>query len=320
MDYKDYYKVLGVPKTATEKEIKTAYRKLARQFHPDMNPGDKKAEARFKEIGEANEVLSDPEKRKRYDELGANWQAYERAGRGGAPRGWPGGFPGGAGNVRVEFGEDLGGFSDFFKTFFGGGFGGGGFGDDLGAGGPGAGSDVESVLEVDLVEVLRGGRRTLRLGERQVEVKVPPGVRDGSRLRVAGEGASGRRGGPKGDLYLRVAVRPHPTFERRGDDLATTVKVPLTTAILGGEMTVPTLDGSLSVKVPAGTAAGQTFRLRGQGLPELSKPEPRGDLLATVAIELPKKLSARQRELFEEIRHSGLSSGSLSRPTGRPRE
>jgi curved DNA-binding protein len=305
MDYKDYYKVLGVPKTATEKDIKTAYRKLARQFHPDLNPGNKKAEARFKEVGEANEVLSDAEKRKRYDELGANWQAYERAGRGGAPRAWPGGgFPGGRGNVRVEFGEDVGGFSDFFKTFFGGGgFSGEGFGEP----GPGAGSDLESVLEVNLDEVLKGGKRTLRLGERQVEVKVPPGVREGSRLRVAGEGGAGRRGGPKGDLYLRVALRPHPSFERRaGSDIATNVKVPLTTAILGGEMTVPTLDGSLSVKVPAGTSSGQTFRLRGQGLPELGKPEKRGDLLATAEIELPKTLSSRQKELFEEIRQSGL--------------
>ncbi|HEY5906507.1 MAG TPA: DnaJ C-terminal domain-containing protein [Vicinamibacteria bacterium] len=297
MNYQDYYKVLGVPKTATEKEIKSAYRKLARQFHPDLNKGDKKAEARFKEVGEANEVLSDPEKRKRYDELGANWQAYERAGRGGGPQGWPGG-----GNVRVEFGEELGGFSDFFKTFFaGGGFSGAGFGS-----GPGQGSDVEAELEVMLEEVLKGTKRTLQLGERKVEVKVPPGVRDGSRLRVAGEGAAGPRGGPKGDLYLRVVVRPHPQFERRGDDLVTSVKLPLTTALLGGEMTVPTLDGSLSVKVPAGTAAGQTFRLRGQGLPEISHADHRGDLLATVAIELPKKLTHRQKELFEEIRESGL--------------
>jgi DnaJ-class molecular chaperone len=306
MEYRDYYKVLGVPKTATEKEIKTAYRKLARQYHPDMNPGDKRAEARFKEIGEAYEVLSDPGKRKRYDELGANWQVYERAARGGAGAGWPGGFSPGAGNVRVEFGEEFSGFSDFFKTFFGGGFSGGGFGDVFG-GGASPGQDVESILEVSLEEVLKGTKRTLRLSGREVEVKVPPGVREGSRLRVAGEGGAGRRGGPKGDLYLRVEVRPHFLFERRGDDLATTVKVPLTTAVLGGEMTVPTLDGGrLSVKVPPGTAAGQTFRLRGQGLPELGRHEKRGDLFATAAVELPKRLSGRQKELFEELQRSGL--------------
>jgi curved DNA-binding protein len=273
-----------------------------------MNQGDKKAETRFKEVGEAYEVLSDSGKRKRYDELGANWQAYERSARAGGPAGWPGGagFPGG-GNVRVEFSEDLGGFSDFFKTFFGGGgFGGGGFGEGFPGGGPSAGSDVEAVLEVSLEEVLKGTKRKLRLGDREVEVKVPPGVKEGSRLRVAGEGATGRRGGPKGDLYLRVTVRAHPQFERRGDDLATAVKVSLTTAVLGGEMTVPTLDGTLSVKVPPGTAVGQTFRLRGQGLPELGKADKRGDLLATVAVDLPKKLSTRQRDLFEELRATEL--------------
>jgi curved DNA-binding protein len=313
MDYRDYYKVLGVPKTASEKEIKAAYRKLARQYHPDMNQGDKKAEARFKEVGEAYEVLSDQEKRRKYDELGANWQAYERAARSGGEqggaRGWPGGFPGGGfpggGNVHVEYSEDVGGFSDFFKTFFGGGFSGGGFGEAYERG-PSTGSDVESVLEVTLDEVLRGTKRRLRLDGREVEVKVPAGVRDGSRLRVAGEGAAGRRGGPKGDLYLRVAVRPHPSFERRGDDLATTLKIPVTTAVLGGEMTVETLEGPVSVKVPPGTSIGQTFRLRGKGLPELGKPDKRGDLLATVAVELPKKLTAKQNELFEELRKTGL--------------
>lgn len=298
-----------MPKSATEKEIKAAYRKLARQFHPDMNQGDKKAEARFKEVGEAYEVLSDGDKRARYDQLGANWQQYERAAQGRGGGAGPGVWPGG-GNVRVEFGDELGGFSDFFKTFFGGG-GGAGFGDVFGGGGggPSAGSDVEATLEVTLEEVLKGTKRTLRLGgsnAREVEVKVPPGVRDGSRLRVAGEGGEGRRGGGKGDLYLRVVIRPHPSFERKGDDLATTAKVPLSTAVLGGEMKVTTLDGSLSVKVPPGTAVGQTFRLRGQGLPELGKPHARGDLLATLAVDIPKKLSARQKELFDELREGGL--------------
>ena len=294
-------------KSATEKEIKAAYRKLARQFHPDMNQGDKKAEARFKEIGEAYEVLSDGAKRARYDQLGANWQQYERAAQGRGGGAGAGAWPGG-GNVRMEYGDELGGFSDFFKTFFGAG-GGAGFGDMFGAGGPAAGSDVEATLEVTLEEVLKGTKRTLRLGGsngREVEVKVPPGVRDGSRLRVAGEGGEGRRGGGKGDLYLRVVVRPHPSFERKGDDLATTAKVLLSTVVLGGEMNVPTLDGSLSVKVPPGTAVGQTFRLRGQGLPELGKPQERGDLLATLAVDVPKKLSARQKELFDELRTSGL--------------
>ena len=303
-------------KAATAKEIKAAYRKLARQFHPDMNQGDKKAEARFKEVGEAYEVLSDADKRKRYDQLGANWQDYERAARSGGgagPGAWPGAGAPGGGNVRVEFGgEDLGGFSDFFNAFFRGGGAGGagsGFGDAFGGGRPSGGSDVEAVLEVTLEEVLTGTKRALRLGGRdgrEVEVKVPPGVRDGTRLRVAGEGGEGRRGGAKGDLYLRVAIQPHASFEQRGDDLASTVRVKLSTAVLGGEMTVPTLDGSLSVKVPPGTPVGKTFRLRGQGLPELGKPAQRGDLLASLAVEIPKELKDRQKELFEELRGSGL--------------
>jgi curved DNA-binding protein len=295
MEYKDYYKILGVAKNATEKEIKAAYRKLARKHHPDVNPGNKEAEARFKQINEANEVLGDKEKRKRYDELGANWDAFGR----GAPQGrpWPGG------GVRVDF-EDLGGaggFSDFFRTFFGGG---GGF-----AGGEEAftpASDAEGDVDLTLAEVFRGTTREVSVGgpRRRVEVKIPPGVRDGSRVRVAGEGGRGA-GGRRGDLYLRVRVAPDPTFERKGDDLQTTLRAPLTAAVLGGEAQVPTLEGSVGIKIPAGTPAGQVFRLRGQGLPKLGAPGERGDLLATLAVELPRTLTARQRELFEELRKSG---------------
>jgi curved DNA-binding protein len=299
MQYKDYYKILGVAKTATEKEIKAAYRKLARKHHPDVNPGNKEAEARFKEINEANEVLGDKEKRKRYDELGVNWDAFG----GGAPQGrrWPGG-----GGVQVDF-EDLGGaggFSDFFRTFFGGGGGLGGFG-----GGEEAftrASDAEGDVDLTLAEVFRGTTREVSLGgpRRRVEVKIPPGVRDGSRVRVAGEGGRGA-GGRRGDLYLRVRVAPDPTFERKGDDLQTTLRAPLTAAVLGGEAQVPTLEGAVGIRIPAGTPAGQVFRLRGQGLPRLGAPGERGDLLATLAVELPRTLTARQRELFEELRKSG---------------
>ncbi len=298
MQYKDYYKILGVAKTATEKEIKAAYRKLARKHHPDVNPGNKEAEARFKEINEANEVLGDKEKRKRYDELGANWDAFGR----GAPQGrrWPGG------GVRVDF-EDLGGaggFSDFFRTFFGGGGGFGGFEGGEEAFTPA--SDAEGDVDLTLAEVFRGTTREVSLGgpRRRVEVKIPPGVRDGSRVRVAGEGGRGA-GGRRGDLYLRVRVAPDPTFERKGDDLQTTLRAPLTAAVLGGEAQVPTLEGSVGIKIPAGTPAGQVFRLRGQGLPKLGAPGERGDLLATLAVELPRTLTARQRELFEELRKSG---------------
>ena len=298
MEYKDYYKILGVAKSATEKEIKAAFRKLARKHHPDVNPGNKEAEARFKEINEANEVLGDKEKRKRYDELGANWDAFGRQ----APQGraWPGG------GVRVDF-EDLGGggFSDFFRTFFSGGGGGfGGFGGSEEAFSPA--SDAEGEVDLTLAEVFRGTTREVSLGgpRRRVEVKIPPGVRDGSRVRVAGEGGRGT-GGRRGDLYLRVRVAPDPTFERKGDDLQTTLRAPLTAAVLGGEAQVPTLEGTVGIKIPAGTPAGQVFRLRGHGLPKLGATGERGDLLATLAVELPRTLTEKQRELFEELRKSG---------------
>jgi DnaJ-class molecular chaperone len=308
MDYKDYYKTLGLSKGASAKEIKAAFRKLARKYHPDMNPGDAKAEARFKELNEANEVLSDPEKRKRYDELGANWKAYG----GGPPPGWPGAQ---GGRVRVDV-RDFGGgrgFSDFFETFFGG----RGAGqtidfEDLlrgaqGRGGPQRGDDVEYEVDVSLEEVLHGATRSLSLGEgekpRKVEVKIPPGIREGARLRVAGEGPPGPGGGGRGDLFLRVRIRPHATFTRDGDDLQVAVTVPLTTAVLGGEVSVPTLDGPLGIKVPAGSPAGRVFRLRGHGLPRQG--DGRGDILAQLNVSQLHNLTPRERELFEELRTLG---------------
>jgi DnaJ-class molecular chaperone len=314
VDYKDYYKILGVPKTATEKEIKAAFRKLARKHHPDVNKGDARAEAKFKEINEANEVLSDPDKRKRYDHLGADWASYGRAA--GGPR------AGRGGGVRVEYGgEDARGFSDFFETIFGGGGGGfgrgaggfsggqgGGFEEMFGRGQPPAGQDLETTVELTLDEVLRGATRAVQIGEgadaRKVEVRIPPGVRDGSRVRAAGEGG-GRSGGPRGHLYLRVKVLPHPVFERKGDDLAASVTVPLTTAVLGGEVTVPTLDGPLGIKVPAGSRPGRVFRLRNHGLPKLEGGG-RGDILATLGVDLPgPDLPPREREVFEELKRLG---------------
>ena len=297
MEYKDYYKILGVPKGASEKEIKAAYRRLARKHHPDVNPGNKEAEARFKQIGEAYEVLSDKEKRSRYDQLGENW---DRVGQ--RPQGWP------AGGVRIDL-DDLGGaggFSDFFKTFFGGGaagFGAEGFG---GADAFSLASDAEAEVDLTLSEVLRGTTREVATpgSRRRVEVKIPVGVRDGSRVRVAGEGGRGA-GGRRGDLYLRVRVAPDPTFERRGDDLQTTIRVPLSAAVLGGEAQVTTLEGSVGIKIPSGTPVGQVFRLRGHGLPRLGEGGARGDLLATLAVDLPRSLTPRQKELFEELRDSG---------------
>jgi len=317
MEYKDYYKILGVPKNATAKDIKAAYRKAARKHHPDVNKGDPKSEARFKEINEANEVLSDPEKRRRYDSLGPDWQSQFRPGAG---AGWPGGAGGRGGTVEVEFGDDVGGFSDFFRTVFGGGFGnvresggfrsggGGGFEEIFGrAAREPAGQDVEGTADLSLEEIAQGATRTVKVGEgpsaRTVEVKIPAGVREGSRVRAAGEGA-GAPDGPRGDLYLRVRTRPHPRFERKGDDLETKVSAPLTTAVLGGEVQVPTLEGPVGIKVPPGSPAGRTFRLRGKGLPRLES-SGRGDILAVLNVDLPRDLSPREKEIFEELKRLG---------------
>jgi DnaJ-class molecular chaperone len=318
MDFKDYYATLGVAKTASDKEIKQAYRKLARKFHPDVNPGDKAAESRFKEINEANEVLGDAEKRRKYDELGANWRMYEQAPPGA-------GFPGGGGwtvnmggpegyrSVTPEEMEEMlgggGAFSEFFRTFFGG-----------GAAEPNprrggrtgrtarrrAGRDVEQDVQLTLEEAFAGA--TLRLAvkrdghARTVDVRIPAGVKDGSRVRIPGEGEPGHGGGPAGDLFLRVHITPHPRFERKGQDVYVRVPVPLTTAVLGGEAAVPTPGGrELRLKVPEATQNGQVFRLRGQGMPTPGKPDASGDLYATVDVRTPTTLTPESRRHYEAL-------------------
>ncbi len=298
MEYKDYYKTLGLSKSATEKEIKAAYRRLARKYHPDVNQGKAQAEARFKEINEAYEVLSDPKKRRRYDELGADWKSYAQT-----P---PAQGPFGRGRVRVNLGG-LGDFSDFFQTFFAGMRGGGWpreAGDQVGA--PfniPLRQDHEQEVEISLAEALKGGKRILRgAGSREVEVRIPPGMRDGSRIRVAGEAAGLGAGG--GDLYLKVRLRPEAGFSVDGDHIAATIAVPLTTAVLGGEVDVVTLDGRVALKIPAGTPSGRVFRVKGHGLPRAGQAG-RGDLLVSVGVSVPSTLTRREREIFEELKRLG---------------
>jgi DnaJ-class molecular chaperone len=322
MEFKDYYATLGVAKAASEKEIKQAYRKLARKHHPDVNPGDKKAEAKFKEINEAYEVLGDPAKRKKYDELGANWRLYEQAQQQGGPNpfaGWNvnvGGTGGGGGGFRTmtqEEMEELFGnqnpFSDFFTTFFGGGF----EDEPMRRGGARGrtrqrkGRDVEHEIDLSLEEAYHGATRRLALRHdghaRTVDVRIPAGVGDGSRVRVAGEGEQGGGGAPSGDLYLRVRVAPHPVFERKGRDLYVKVPVPVATAVLGGEAEVPTLEGrTVRLRVPALTQNGQMFRLKGYGMPAVGRPEDKGDGYARVDVQLPTQLSPEERKLWEKLK------------------
>ncbi len=313
VQFRDYYETLGVSKTASEDEIKSAFRKLARKYHPDMAKAKDKAtaEEKFKQINEAYEVLGDLEKRQKYDQLGANWN---QPGGFQPPPGWsgqqqPGGFyqyGGGNGGVEFEFGGT--GFSDFFEQFFGGGrgqsaFGGAGFGRR--ATGAARGSDVEADIMVPLEEALNGAKRTVsfrRGGSKKTEtyqVKIPKGVREGQRIRLAGQGEAGPRGGKSGDLFLRVRLARHPDFTVEGSDLIHEVKIQPSQAVLGAEMKVPTLEGSVRMKIPPGTQGGQRFRLRGRGLP--SSTGARGDLYVATQIQIPKKITEAERKIWSEL-------------------
>jgi DnaJ-class molecular chaperone len=331
MEYRDYYATLGVPRTATPAEIKKAFRKLARQHHPDVNKGDAEAEKRFKEVSEANEVLSDPEKRKLYDQLGANWQAYQGAGAGSGQPGNP--FAdyqnvGSAGpGVRYEFRgntEDLAGFSDFFRTFFGS-TGASPFGsagspsrtqtrartgsiEDLfaGLGGDALEGDVrgsqrgrsrprlEAEAEVSLEEVADGTKRLLEIEGRRIEVKIPVGVADGQRIRFSGVAPGG------GDVYLTIKVRPHSVFTRKGNNLHSEVPVTLREALLGAEVRVPTLGGRVLLRIPPETQNGRTFRLGGKGLPKF-RGDGRGDLYVKTRVVLPTGLSDEAKQAAEKF-------------------
>ncbi len=302
MEYKDYYRILGVNRNASQEEIKRAYRRLARQFHPDVNPGDKAAEERFKEINEAYQVLSDPQKRRQYDVLGSGWRQWQRGAA-------PGGFEdfarqwfsqAGPGVQYVDL-EDLfgrGSLADLLEMFFN-------------VGRPRArtayrrarrGRDMEVAVELTLEEACHGATRRIRRGDgRVITAKIPPGARTGSRIRLSGQGEPGRGGGPPGDLFLTITVKPHPVFRQEGDDLRRDLDLDLYTAVLGGEVTVETLDGPVRLKIPPGTSSGKIFRLRGKGMPRPGKPDRRGDLYVVARVQVPSRLSARERKLFEEL-------------------
>jgi DnaJ-class molecular chaperone len=337
MEYKDYYKILGVARGSSADEIKKAFRKLARKYHPDVNPGDKKAEAKFKEINEAYEVLSDADKRKKYDTLGPNWQEQFGPSASSGRRTY--GYGNGS-RTQQQFDFDSGNFSDFFETLFGrsSGF------SSTGSAGTRAngtrndmrrrtGDDIEQPVEVTLQEAYAGGTRTFNIqstevcptckgtGEvgnkvcstcggqgmmprnKRIQVKIPAGVDNGSKIRVGGEGQPGIGGGPRGDLYLIISVKPDPTFERKGDDLYVDVNVDLVTALLGGEVPVPLLDGrKVALTIPAETQNNRVFRLAGKGMPRL-RAEGSGNLYVQIQVLLPTHLSQAERNLFEQFAH-----------------
>jgi curved DNA-binding protein len=309
MEYKDYYQTLGVGRSASEAEIKKAYRKLALKFHPDRNPGSKEAEEKFKDINEAYQVLSDTEKRRRYDTLGESYTRWQQ--RGGVPGGFnwedwvvrqPGRGPAGGGRVEVGDLDDMfgGGFSDFFESIFGG----------MGRGGQrtrtarrpasSAPAAYQQPVAISFEEAYRGTERALEVDGRRLEVKIPAGAKTGTRVRVPGGGPAGP-GGQANDLYLVIEVQDDARYERKGDDLYADTPVDLYTAVLGGQATVATPGGNVLLTIPPGTQPGQTFRLSGRGMPNLRNRQSSGNLYVRIKVQVPRPLTPEQRKLFEEL-------------------
>ncbi len=308
MQFKDYYQTLGVSRSASQDEIKKAFRKAARKYHPDAVPEAEKAaaETRFKEVNEAYEVLGDPEKRQRYDTLGADWERGAQQ----PPPGWQqsGGFPGGRGTSAEDFEFNFGGtgFSDFFEAFFGSRGGGGGhpFGRRGGRAQPTRGADVEADIMVPLEEALHGAKRKITFQRRggnlqTYHITIPAGVREGQRIRLGGQGEAAGPGGTAGDLYLNVRLAAHPDFRIEGSDLYHDFDAAPALAVLGGSVSIPTMEGRANLKLPAGSQPGQKFRLKGRGMPKGGGE--RGDLYVVLNIAIPRSLTAEQRELWEKL-------------------
>ncbi|ADY56120.1 chaperone DnaJ domain protein [Syntrophobotulus glycolicus DSM 8271] len=310
MDFKDYYSVLGVAPTADIKEIKKKYKELAKKYHPDKNPGDKKSEEKFKEVNEAYQAVGDPAKRQKYDELRQDYQHWQnQGGRGSYDWGAWQAAPNSGTYSRTMSPEDFsdlfgeyGGYSDFFSNIFG--MGGKGF--SYGAAQQGRrsrkGNDLEGEIEISLEEAFQGTTRLINIGpNRRIQAKVPPGVRDNSKIRLAGQGKEGVNGGQRGDLFLKIRIAPHPSFIRENDDLSLTVPVDFYTAVLGGEIKVKTINGEVKFNLPANTQNGKSIRLKGKGMPILKDPKNHGDLYLKIAIVLPETMAEGEIEALREL-------------------
>lgn len=300
MDYKDYYKILGISKTASQDEIKKAYRKLAVKYHPDKNPGDKAAENKFKEANEANEVLSKPDKRKQYDELGENWQSYQQAGGYANQAGRPFGGRqqrGGGGFSTEDFYGGGGQFSDFFENIFGGGSAGGGRSSRRAT----TGEDLQAEMHITLEEAFHGASRQVNIGDTKVNMKLKAGVSEGQILRLKGKGEAGRGGGANGDLLITMHILPNPKFERKENDLYFDQPIDVYTAVLGGKIAVQSISKTVNMTIAAGTDSNKTFRLKGLGMPHYKDPEIFGDAYVRIIIQTPKNLSEQEKAIFEQL-------------------
>ncbi len=303
MDYKDYYGILGVEKNATPEEIKKAYRQLAKSYHPDKNPGSKVAEARFKEVSEAYEVLSDAQKKQHYDNLGKDWQKYQQTGSN--PKEYYGNTT--QQNPDFDFSEIFGndsgngGFSDFFRNIFGGGGGNGNTGGNKNKRNNKGGQDYDTEVEISLEEAYRGTARILNVMNEKLRVQFKAGIPNDQVLRLKGKGGQGINGQPTGDLYVKVKILPHNLFKREGNDLHCELPVELYTVVLGGKVFISTFDGGTNFILPAGTDNGKVFRLKGKGMPDYAQPNKTGDLYVKINVQIPKNLSTQEIELFEKL-------------------